>query len=87
MTSITVQSPRHIAAPRGAAWAALVFSQATRGLEWLIRTRDVFAADRSLATRIAEANRVRRLARNVAPTDPGFAADLYSAADRHEQAH
>ena len=87
MTSITVQIPRQIVAPRGATWAAWMFRQATLGITWVLRTRDAFAADRSLATRIAEANRVRRMARNVALTEPGFAADLYGAADRHEQAN
>ena len=35
--------------------------------------------------RAADARAVRELARTVRGTDPGFAADLYAAADRHEQ--
>jgi len=34
--------------------------------------------------RIAEANRVRDLAASVEMDQPGFAADLYAAASRHE---
>jgi hypothetical protein len=34
-----------------------------------------------------EAARVRELARQYATTDPGFAADLMAAADRHEVQH
>jgi len=39
-------------------------------------------ADRRL--RIREANEVRELARSVELQSPGFAADLYAAASRHE---
>jgi hypothetical protein len=35
-------------------------------------------------TRAQEAAAVRELARRQQYTDPGFAADLYAAADRHE---
>jgi len=34
-----------------------------------------------------EACRVRELALSYLKTDPGFAADLFAAADRHEQIH
>jgi hypothetical protein len=34
--------------------------------------------------RIVEANRVRALAASVEQDSPGFAADLYAAASRHE---
>jgi hypothetical protein len=34
-----------------------------------------------------EAQTVRRLAQSYAKTDPGFAADLYAAAARHESQH
>lgn len=34
-----------------------------------------------------EACRVRELALGYLKTDPGFAADLFAAADRHEQIH
>ncbi|MBC8056534.1 MAG: hypothetical protein H7Y61_08145 [Rhizobiales bacterium] len=35
----------------------------------------------------AEAQNVRNLAHSYAKTDPGFAADLYAAAARHEGLH
>jgi hypothetical protein len=38
-----------------------------------------------IRSRIVEANRVRRLAASVEQDSPGFAADLYAAASRHEQ--
>jgi hypothetical protein len=41
-------------------------------------------APRRPLTRFEEAERVRRLAASVADTDPGFAADLYAAAARHD---
>lgn len=34
-----------------------------------------------------EATRVREMAGRFLRTDPGFAADLYAAADRYERAH
>jgi hypothetical protein len=34
-----------------------------------------------------EANRVRQMATTYLRTDPGFAEDLFAAADRHERAH
>jgi hypothetical protein len=36
---------------------------------------------------LAEANRVRNLALNYIRHDPRFAADLFAAADRHEELH
>lgn len=48
----------------------------------------VAAKSASLATtlrvRVREANGVRELARSVELHSPGFAADLYAAASRHE---
>ena len=38
----------------------------------------------SFRVRIREANDVRELARSVEMHSPGFAADLYAAASRHE---
>jgi hypothetical protein len=38
----------------------------------------------SFRTRVREANDVRELARSVELHSPGFAADLYAAAARHE---
>jgi hypothetical protein len=37
-------------------------------------------------TRVEEAAEVRELARRLQATDHGFAADLFAAADRHENA-
>lgn len=61
--------------PRGARVAADLFLRAFR---WLTQP-----AQRPL-TRAQEAAEVRELARSVQHTDPGFAADLYAAAARHE---
>ncbi len=41
-------------------------------------------AANSFRVRIREANDVRELARSVELHSPGFAADLYAAASRHE---
>jgi len=38
----------------------------------------------SFRVRVREANEVRELARSVELHSPGFAADLYAAASRHE---
>jgi hypothetical protein len=55
-----------------------------RGLQrWLGRLmRHKASAKDSVAD---DARAVRELARTVHGTDPAFAADLYAAADRHEQ--
>lgn len=63
------------ATPRGSLFAAQVFA---RIAGW-VQPR----APRSL-TRAEEAAEVRQMARNVQDIDPGFAADLYAAAARHE---
>jgi hypothetical protein len=71
-----VPAARQVAVPRGARVAAGLF---VRALSWLGRP----AAPRVLS-RSAEAAAVRALAFEVRHTDPGFAADLYAAAARHE---
>jgi hypothetical protein len=43
-----------------------------------------FGAAGKTLTRSQEAAEVREMARRVQACDPGFAADLYAAADRHE---
>ncbi len=55
-----------------------------RGLtRWLSRlTPQPASADSTIA---ADARAVRELAHTLHRCDPGFAADLYAAADRHEQ--
>lgn len=64
------------AAPRGARLAATLFARAAR---WLTQP----AAPRARAT-APDAAAVRQLAYGLMRTDPGFAADLFAAADRHE---
>ena len=83
MSSITVTGVPTVKAPRGAIWAA-------RGAvaAWAALSR--WFADNPLRVRSAaveaavDAARVREMARLHAATDPGFAADLMAAADRHE---
>ena len=61
-------------APFAAAWQSLV----------RMSTRQVTPAQRGARSRWHEAEQVRQLAYSVRNTDPGFAADLYAAAARHE---
>lgn len=44
----------------------------------------LFAAAPKALSRSEEAAEVREMARRLQASDPGFAADLYAAADRHE---
>lgn len=44
----------------------------------------LFRAVPAALSRAQEAAEVREMARRLQATDPGFAADLYAAADRHE---
>lgn len=76
MTTTTVLSVRTPAMPRGARVAASLFTSA---LNWFARP----AAKRKLS-RAEEAASVREMAYSVQRTDPGFAADLFAAASRHE---
>jgi len=48
---------------------------------WLETTFDALRPARS---RTEEANEVRAVAARMRRSDPGFAADLYAAADRHD---
>jgi hypothetical protein len=73
LTGIVSSLPR---APRGAQLFAMLFD----AVERLARRID---AARIANSRAAEAEQVRRFARSLQDTDPGFAADLYAAADRH----
>ena len=86
MTSITVHVPRQAAFPRGAAWGAWLFRKASIGLSGLFIARQARTESLRQTARIADANAVRRLAWSMVTIDPGFAADLYAAADRHELA-
>jgi hypothetical protein len=80
MNTITVSGVAKVREPRGALWAA----QAVIALwQALARRRRERAAEDEGAREI---ERVRALARHHMRTDPGFAADLLAAADRHEAA-
>lgn len=84
MAAITSQTFHHapvLDIPRGARVAAQVFLALGRGVERLFRAAPAQLAQRSRAEEIAA---VRALAERYARTDPGFAADLYAAAARHE---
>ncbi|URI10299.1 hypothetical protein MW290_14885 [Aquincola tertiaricarbonis] len=75
-TTSNVFVPRYQATPRGAKLVGLIVSTFTNIAE---RRR----AAKMAAVKSVEAEEVRRYARGVARHDPGFAADLFAAADRH----
>ena len=80
MAAITSQTFHHAPAlsiPRGARVAAQAFLALLAGI-----ARHAAAPVRR--SRATEAEQVRELARRYQLTDPGFAADLYAAAARHE---
>jgi len=83
MTTITVNTPAKVVAPRGALIAATWFAAL---LNWVEAKADQRQVHRQLAARIAEAASVRQYAQEVRLHDPRFAADLLAAADRHERA-
>ena len=82
MSTITVQSPIRVVAPRGAAWAAAL---ALRVLSWVEATQSARAERREQANRQGEATALRQHAMRFARHDPRFTADLMAAADRHER--
>ena len=82
MSTITVIAPIKIAVPRGAAVAAIWF---VAFLGWLEKVADKREQSRQLVGRIEEAARVRSYAQQLMAHDPRYAADLFAAADRHEQ--
>jgi len=86
MTAITSRSYTYgntrMRIPRGARMAAEVF---TAGARLLARLAVGTAPTAALSSRAREAAEVREMANGVQATDPGFAADLYAAADRHEK--
>jgi len=86
MTSITIRSPRQVAVPRGSTFGAWAFHQISQAIGRLVDASHARAPNRSLSTRVRDANQVRAYAQSVAATDPGFAGDLYAAADRHDMA-
>lgn len=78
MTTTTAQV-LHVATPampRGSKVAAHYFA---RAMNWLFTP-----APKRPLTRAEEAAEVRAMAMRLQNTDPGFAADLYAAAARHE---
>lgn len=81
MTTITVNTPVPVNAPRGAALAGTWFAKLLGAMGDMVESR---VQSRQLAKRVAEANAVRRYAQDVMGQDRRFAADLLSAADRHE---
>jgi hypothetical protein len=79
MTNLTLVRPAPIAIPRGADWAAraaVTFFDFVR--------RALVRRPAGLRSRAAQVEAVRRYADALRATDPGMAADLYAAADRHE---
>lgn len=78
MTTITTVHLAPLATPRGAVWAA----EAAVGLwRWFGQLRARWAAPR--VSRLGEAEALRAFAMRFRDSDPGFAADLMAAADRH----
>jgi hypothetical protein len=78
MTTLTTVHLAPITTPRGAVWAA----EAVFGLRrWFRQLRARRAARR--ADRLGEAEALRVYAMQFRDADPGFAADLLAAADRH----
>lgn len=81
MSTITVQSPIKVAAPRGAAVAA---SLALRLLGWIEDSRRARAERLQQDIQRSQASELRLYAMRFAAHDPRFASDLNAAADRHE---
>lgn len=75
--TITVLSIPKPAVPRGALLAAAVY-------RWIAERHQAWRAARAERRAADEAAAVRAMALHVQATDPGFAADLYAAADRHQ---
>lgn len=75
-TTLDVRQAQAGAAPRGSKVAAYWFG---RLLRWLFS-----APAPRLRTRGEQASYVREMAYRVMDSDPGFAADLFAAAARHE---
>lgn len=82
MSTITVQSPIKVTAPRGAALAAAL---AVRLLRWIESTQRARAERRLQAGRQGEAASLRLYAMRFTRHDPRFTSDLMAAADRHER--
>lgn len=80
MSQITLHAPAPVAVPRGAEWAAAAFAALLKLVQGAWR---VGRAQRAALRRAREAAALRRVAAHVSSYDPGFASDLFAAADRH----
>ena len=82
ITSKTFQYAPTVGLPIGVRLVAEVFSSGARLLARLLTSS---GTQQSIThSRAVEAEEVRVMARAWERTDPGFAADLYAAAARHE---
>lgn len=81
MTATTIKFTSHSArtAPRGAIWAATAFAALLRAGSKLM---DVLTEQRRRAAELRAAREMMLMAREYDDTQPGFAADLRSAAMR-----
>ena len=90
MSSTTMQSQGFMPARPQAVGDALrdlsAAAQRVLAAFWAALLQRKLAAAKVL-TPSEEAARVRALASTYVKTDPGFATDLFAAADRHEGAH
>ena len=87
MTSITLnsQTPSPAAQPSiGAALHELAVAGRHLGAALLSTMQRSRAASRQQISAFEEAENLRAFAQTHLKTDPGFAADLFAAADRHE---
>lgn len=75
-TKVSVISPSHTAAPRGANWVGLAFDALRAGIKALRATQ-------LMQRRRIDAAWLRNYANQIQASDPGMAADLRAAADRH----
>jgi len=78
-TTMDLQVPQQRTAPRLAAPFAAAFAALLKAVMPAERVN----VEENQAAR--EAADVRAMARQYLKTDPGFAADLFAAADRHEE--
>jgi hypothetical protein len=78
-TTMDLQVPQQRTAPRLAAPFAAAF---TALLNAVMPAQRVNVEENQAAREAAD---VRAMARQYLKTDPGFAADLFAAADRHEE--
>ncbi|MBN8489212.1 MAG: hypothetical protein J0M20_15990 [Burkholderiales bacterium] len=81
ITSQTFHPAPTLGVPRGARIAATAFLALLSGLSRHLAHQVTAPRQR---TRMDDAAEVREMARHWEHSDPGFAADLYAAAARHE---